>query len=54
MVNNMNETNVNTLYVLKRVNSKNLKVLGEDYQRELNENRVAKIVASFNEMVANV
>lgn len=53
MVNNMNESNVNTLYVLKRVNSKNLKVLGEDYQRELNGNRVAKIVASFNEMVAN-
>lgn len=50
------KTNENTnqaLYVLKEINSKNLKVLGEDYQREVNENRVAKIIATFNEMVAN-
>lgn len=40
-------------YDLLMINSKNLKVLGEDYQRELNETRVAKIVASFNELVAN-
>ena len=42
-----------TLYVLQEINSKNLKILGEDYQRELNESRVARIVSSFNEMVAN-
>lgn len=53
MTNKVQETNVDALYVLKPINSKNLKVLGEDYQRELNEGRVAKIVASFNEMVAN-
>lgn len=47
------KTTPKTLYVLQEINSKNLKVLGEDYQRELNEGRVAKIVASFNELVAN-
>jgi len=47
------KTTPNTLYVLQEINSKNLKILGEDYQRELNESRVARIVSSFNEMVAN-
>lgn len=53
MPNTKQQTNAETLYVLQKINSENLKVLGEDYQRELNESRVAKIVSSFNEMVAN-
>ena len=53
MSNTMQKNNKETLYTLQMINSKNLKVLGEDYQRELNEGRVAKIVASFNELVAN-
>ena len=48
-----NESTNQTLYVLKKINSENLKVLGEDYQRDINENRVAKIIANFNETVAN-
>ena len=35
-----NESTNQTLYVLKKINSENLKVLGEDYQRDINENRV--------------
>lgn len=50
---NTKYSTTDTLYSLKKINSKNLKILGEDYQRELNEARVAKIVSSFNEMVAN-
>lgn len=53
MANQNAKKTTDTLYVLKTINSKNLKVLGEDYQRALNETRVAKIVSSFNEMVAN-
>ena len=33
-----NESTNQTLYVLKKINSENLKVLGEDYQRDINEN----------------
>lgn len=51
MSNAMQKNNKETLYTLQMINSKNLKVLGEDYQRELNEGRVAKIVSSFNELV---
>lgn len=53
MANQKTQTTPNTLYVLKYINSKNLRVLGEDYQRDVNENRVAKIIANFNETVAN-
>ena len=53
MSNTIQKNNKETLYTLQMINSKNLKVLGEDYQRELNEGRVAKIVSSFNELVAN-
>lgn len=41
------------LYVMQFINSSALNILVTDYQRELNEARVNKIVASFNEMVAN-
>ena len=47
MANQKTQTSPDTLYVLQKINSKNLKVLGEDYQRSLNESRVAKIVSSF-------
>lgn len=43
----------NPLFVMKRIHSSELKILGEDYQRTLNANRVAKIVADFNERIAN-
>lgn len=53
MTNQKTQTAHDTLYVLKKINSKDLQVLGEDYQRDVNESRVAKIIANFNETVAN-
>lgn len=41
------------IFLMQYIDSDALNILGEKYQRELNLNRIAKIAASFNEMVAN-
>lgn len=51
MSNNLFENNLN--YKIETVDSSILEVLREDYQKPLNEKRVAQIVASFDENIAN-
>lgn len=45
-------SNIQTLYKLMEVNSHDLEI-PEAYQRRLNTNRVARIVAGFDERIAN-
>ena len=45
-------SNIQTLYKLMEVNSHDLEI-PEVYQRRLNTNRVARIVAGFDERIAN-
>lgn len=40
-------------YKIETVDSSLLEVLREDYQKPLNEKRVAQIVAAFDENIAN-
>lgn len=41
------------VYSMQWINSSHLTILGNDYQRELNEGRINKIVSEFDEMIAN-
>lgn len=47
------KTKNSPIFLMQYIDSDALNILGEKYQRELNLNRIAKIVSSFNEMVAN-
>ena len=51
MSKNITKTDLN--YTIESIDSSLLEVLREDYQKPLNEKRVAQIVASFDENIAN-